>query len=334
MCIPLTLAKKKNEKSLPDWEEEGLLFRIYKDGVKGISVTAIYNNAKKYDKVFVDALGKDIPLKTSLDLVPLSVQWRREIASFSGLKTISKIKKLGKELPKHATFSSYKKAVKPLLQNINIHHLSSEFRLAQQSTRGAFQYEKEVQNDRYPNWRYSTVGDERVRPEHADLDGVTYPKDDPFWDEAFPPNGWNCRCKTVAIKGTGRPAPKAVRNGIPEEFRFNPAKIQKIPMDKRLYSRSDYVEGRKASGKLMNREIKTQAKLSATKRSIRAAIAQYRETDWKRYVAWIVLTRIDEYVAYKKWDRVRDRISGPFGEYKVSVNLGTYKINIKKSRKT
>ncbi len=47
-------------------------------------------------------------------------------------------------------------------------------------------------------YRYVTVGDDRVRPAHAALEGIQLPKDDPRWRTLFPPNGFNCRC--VAIK--------------------------------------------------------------------------------------------------------------------------------------
>jgi SPP1 gp7 family putative phage head morphogenesis protein len=45
---------------------------------------------------------------------------------------------------------------------------------------------------------YVTAGDEKVRPEHRILDGVTRPKDDPFWDTHVPPLGFNCRCTVKA----------------------------------------------------------------------------------------------------------------------------------------
>ncbi len=45
--------------------------------------------------------------------------------------------------------------------------------------------------DRY-NLQYRTQRDDKVRPEHAALDRVTLPPSDPFWEEFYPPNGWNC----------------------------------------------------------------------------------------------------------------------------------------------
>lgn len=45
-----------------------------------------------------------------------------------------------------------------------------------------------------PYWRYLTLGDNRVRPSHAVLNGMVFPADHPFWNENHPPNGFRCRC--------------------------------------------------------------------------------------------------------------------------------------------
>jgi SPP1 gp7 family putative phage head morphogenesis protein len=48
-------------------------------------------------------------------------------------------------------------------------------------------------------YKYVTVGDDRVRPEHQALDGTTLPKDDPQWRSIWPPNGYSCRCTAISI---------------------------------------------------------------------------------------------------------------------------------------
>ncbi|MDR1659789.1 MAG: minor capsid protein [Desulfovibrio sp.] len=45
-----------------------------------------------------------------------------------------------------------------------------------------------------PYRQYFTVGDDRVRPSHAILNGMVYPADHEFWDVNQPPNGFRCRC--------------------------------------------------------------------------------------------------------------------------------------------
>lgn len=80
-------------------------------------------------------------------------------------------------------------------------------------------------------YTYVTVGDNRVRDEHAALDGLTRPKDDPIWKTLWPPNGWNCRCQLIPLvepapisripKGVGPDpgfsfSPKTLLSGMPE----------------------------------------------------------------------------------------------------------------------
>jgi SPP1 gp7 family putative phage head morphogenesis protein len=48
-------------------------------------------------------------------------------------------------------------------------------------------------------YKYVTVGDDRVREEHAAIDGTVLPKDDAFWQRFYPPNGWNCRCQAIPL---------------------------------------------------------------------------------------------------------------------------------------
>jgi len=48
-------------------------------------------------------------------------------------------------------------------------------------------------------YEYVTVGDDRVRPSHEALEGIKLPKDDPMWDEIWPPNGFNCRCDVLEV---------------------------------------------------------------------------------------------------------------------------------------
>lgn len=48
-------------------------------------------------------------------------------------------------------------------------------------------------------YEYATAGDDRVRPEHAAMDGVRAPKDDPIWQRWTPPCGFSCRCRLIPI---------------------------------------------------------------------------------------------------------------------------------------
>lgn len=48
-------------------------------------------------------------------------------------------------------------------------------------------------------WRYVTIGDHRVRPQHREWHGIILPREHPFWATHFPPNGFNCRCHAQLV---------------------------------------------------------------------------------------------------------------------------------------
>ena len=83
-------------------------------------------------------------------------------------------------------------------------------------------------------YRYITVKDDRVRLEHAALEGTTAPKDDPIWDEIMPLNGWGCRCSVIELFSEVPAAyppdevemeGRMIRPGADEGFRVNFGKV-------------------------------------------------------------------------------------------------------------
>ena len=52
----------------------------------------------------------------------------------------------------------------------------------------------EAVKDARPFWQYRSQRDPSVREAHRFLDGKVYHADHPFWDNWYPPNGFNCRC--------------------------------------------------------------------------------------------------------------------------------------------
>lgn len=84
-------------------------------------------------------------------------------------------------------------------------------------------------------YEYLTVGDDRVRPTHAAMDGTRLPKDDAFWKTNMPPNGWNCRCVAVEVFDESTPKRPADEVKLPngettsamadQGWRFNPGDL-------------------------------------------------------------------------------------------------------------
>ncbi len=51
-----------------------------------------------------------------------------------------------------------------------------------------------------PLWRYVHADwVTHPRPEHLAWDGLILPKDDPWWNTHFPPNGWGCKCSVQGV---------------------------------------------------------------------------------------------------------------------------------------
>lgn len=82
--------------------------------------------------------------------------------------------------------------------------------------------------------QYRTAMDNKVREEHAILQGTTLPPSDPFWDKYYPPLGWNCRCTVVQVRrGKYQESDSAKACELGESctantpsFRFNPGKAK------------------------------------------------------------------------------------------------------------
>jgi SPP1 gp7 family putative phage head morphogenesis protein len=60
--------------------------------------------------------------------------------------------------------------------------------------RGKDEIFNEADGDEFPLMQFFTVGDDRVRQEHAVLDGFAWPKNDPVWQRLKPPLDHGCRC--------------------------------------------------------------------------------------------------------------------------------------------
>lgn len=95
------------------------------------------------------------------------------------------------------SFQELEHELNKLNNTYNRNYLEAEYQFAVQSSLAADQWERS--NDRY-NLQYRTASDDRVRDEHRVLHGTTLPKDDAFWLEYHPPNGWKCRCRAIQVR--------------------------------------------------------------------------------------------------------------------------------------
>ena len=123
---------------------------------------------------------------------------------FSGLKTFHALREVGLSMLDDQgnvkPFDDFRKDVQQINKNYNVNWLNAEYKHALVSSLMAVKWNDLKQDtDRY-FLQYRTAQDSRVRPDHAALDGITLPADDPFWSKYYPPNGWGCRCQAVQVR--------------------------------------------------------------------------------------------------------------------------------------
>ncbi len=128
---------------------------------------------------------------------------------------------LDKALSEGKTFHEFQKELKPTLQKKgwwgeqfvvdsngvaekvqlgSMYRLKTIYHVNMQTAYQTGRYKTQIENvDSRPYWEYVAVMDASTRPEHAMLNGLVYPYDDPFWKSFYPPNGWRCRCRVNAL---------------------------------------------------------------------------------------------------------------------------------------
>ena len=182
----------------------------------------------------------------------LTAALRNNVFIFSGLKTYHSLSEVGLSLTNEdgstKSWPDFYNDVKAIDGQYNGNYLYAEYNHAVHSAQMAVKWhEWEKDGERY-NLQYRTAGDERVREAHRQLDGVTLPPSDKFWERYLPPNGWNCRCNVVQVLRDDYPrsdSDKATaigdeytRTPKAQMFRFNAGKTLEIFPAKHPYQKA------------------------------------------------------------------------------------------------
>lgn len=215
---------------------------------KGSYNVADLDDVKEYREIIADT---NAFLSRSLEDNSLSEEMlkalQQDIFYFSKLRTHAELTEASQLLltedNKLKSFAAFSKDVAKTKEAYNEHYLEAEYDFAVGSVLMADKWDNFIGGDRY-HLQYRTANDDRVRETHAALHEITLPKDDPFWDKYFPPNGWRCRCTTVevlarenksddskaAVKKGEAATKQADKNGKNKLkiFRFNPGKSKVV----------------------------------------------------------------------------------------------------------
>lgn len=185
-------------------------------------------------------------LDSSMECVEMSEGMRKRLHRsnfiFSGMKTFHELNEafpsLMDENGNRKSFEQFLNDVQSIDKTYNEHYLRAEYNFVNASAEMAARWESFAEDgDRY-NLQYRTAGDDKVRPEHAALNGVTLPMSDSFWEDFYPPNGWNCRCTVVQVRKSKYPASphdeamrlgdEALQRDTKGIFRFNAGKEESV----------------------------------------------------------------------------------------------------------
>ena len=174
------------------------------------------------------------------------------VAKIEKLVVVNAIKeRLLKALEEGKTFSQVKGELFDILtrggySRVNPYHLYTTFYTNIYSALNAQHYNKlQRVKKQLPYWQYKAVLDSRTRPTHAAMHNYVAPADDPIWDVWFPPNGFNCRCRVIAIsrKEYERIEKKPFTGVQPDEgFRNNVAKMRVDVLKETLKRHEKYKE--------------------------------------------------------------------------------------------
>ena len=193
-------------------------------------------------------------LDSSFSHVEMSDAMRRRLTRsdyiFSGMKTFHELNEafpsLLDENGNRKSFERFLNDVRKIDSTYNSNYLRAEYNFVQASAEMAAKWERFAEDgDRY-YLQYRTAHDGNVRPTHAALHSVTLPISDPFWEEYYPPNGWNCRCTAIQVRKSKYPAtPHDEAMALGEEalqrdtkglFRFNSGIERKTVPDYNPYT--------------------------------------------------------------------------------------------------
>jgi SPP1 gp7 family putative phage head morphogenesis protein len=128
----------------------------------------------------------------------LLMAFEQNLFRFSGAKTLAMVQDLNELFRATNSYEEFYAQASKVTEVFNKQWLETEYNSAVLTGEAAATYYRLLaQKDTFPYWKYKTVGDHLVRPEHRLIDGIVLPYNDKRWKKIFPPNGWNCRCYIV-----------------------------------------------------------------------------------------------------------------------------------------
>jgi SPP1 gp7 family putative phage head morphogenesis protein len=264
-------------------------------------------------------------------------------ATFAAFKNHAESKEIQKLLTTEGTdglqpvsWKDFRDKALLISEKYNRRWLQTEYNHATQSSRIARKWQDaQADADLYPNLKYVTAGDERVRHSHKDLNGAIYPINDPFWNTYTPPNGWGCRC---SIRPTDQPTKQAA--GLPEVppmFQNNPGKTGNIFPAQNPYAATATAAERKEIEKFVKENVFVPAKTvkEAEDRIMSAGVKSVNLKGLKPDAANAVLKTIESEANFTKLsiDKIETYRSNSYDKALYSASNNSISLNLKNIKK-
>ncbi len=118
--------------------------------------------------------------------------------------TKSLLESLKSSVTNGLSLKSWRKNSKEVLEKSGFgdkgYYTENVFRTNVRSFYSAGHYEAQSKNIKNkPYWLYDGIEDGREREHTRMYNGKVFRADDPIWQKIYPPNGYNCRCKVIAL---------------------------------------------------------------------------------------------------------------------------------------
>ena len=157
---------------------------------------------KSYADKLMQGIEKGAALSENPAANGMVAYMRNNVFAFSAAKTFTEQEVLTKLLLRPdgtlKPFAEFKRDAKVAISEFDTKYLQAEYNHAVASAQMAEKWRTlQANKANFPYLQYRTVRDNRVREEHAALEGKILPIDSPVWDIIYPPNGWNCRCDVI-----------------------------------------------------------------------------------------------------------------------------------------
>lgn len=150
---------------------------------------------------------------------------RRNLFNFAGAKTFTQLTVINDKLVKDGKrqdWPEFKNDSLAVVPEYNVNHLQAEHQTCTQCGHAAVDWQRFVADIKiFPNVKFKTAGDKRVRESHKALEGLVVAINSEFIKKHMTPLGYRCRCRWIqTAAAVSKNIPTKVE-GIADDFLNN-----------------------------------------------------------------------------------------------------------------